>query len=270
MRKIHLTATAKLALESRHRKCCDKRECDRIKAVLLCSKGWSTAMIAEALLLHETSIVRHIDDYVDKQKLCPKSGGSQSYLNQEQTELLISHLTELTYVHTYQICCYVKEQWSVRYSVSGMNKWLHQHGFSYKQPKGVPHKFDSSKQAEFIEKYETLKGNVADDEPILFMDAVHPTKATKVTRGWIRTGIDKIINTTGSRTRLNILGAMRLEHLADTVTGQYQTINSESVIDFFERVKAQYQVSSCINLILDGDCYHRSQILKDKEKELNI
>ena len=270
MRKIHLTATAKLALESRHRKCCDKRECDRIKAVLLCSKGWSTAMIAEALLLHETSIVRHIDDYVDKQKLCPKSGGSQSYLNQEQTELLISHLTELTYVHTYQICCYVKEQWSVRYSVSGMNKWLHQHGFSYKQPKGVPHKFDSSKQAEFIEKYETLKGNVADDEPILFMDAVHPTQATKVTRGWIRTGIDKIINTTGSRTRLNILGAMRLEPLADTVTGQYQTINSESVIDFFERVKAQYQASSCIHLILDGAGYHRSQIVKDKAKELNI
>ena len=270
MRKIHLTTTAKLALESRHRKCCDKRECDRIKAVLLCSKGWSAAMIAEALLLYETSIVRHIDDYVDKQKLCPKSGGSQSYLNQEQTELLISHLTELTYVHTYQICCYVKEQWSVRYSVSGMNKWLHQHGFSYKQPKGVPHKFDSSKQAEFIEKYEALKCNVADDEPILFMDAVHPTQATKVTRGWIRTGIDKIINTTGSRTRLNIIGAMRLEHLADTVTGQYQTINSESVIDFFERVKAQYQASSRIHLILDGAGYHRSQIVKDKAKELNI
>ena len=49
MRKIHLTTATQLALESRHRKCSDKRESDRIKAVLLCSKGWSAAMIAEAL-----------------------------------------------------------------------------------------------------------------------------------------------------------------------------------------------------------------------------
>ncbi|NRA70290.1 MAG: winged helix-turn-helix domain-containing protein [Gammaproteobacteria bacterium] len=34
------------------------------------------------------------------------------------------------------MCCYIKEQWSIRYSVPGMNKWLHQNGFSYKQPKG--------------------------------------------------------------------------------------------------------------------------------------
>jgi len=270
MRKIYLTTETKLALESRHRKCSDKRECDRIKAVLLCAKGWSAAMISEALLLHETSIFRHVDDYLDKNKLIPKSGGSDCHLSQERIELLITHLSEVTYVYTYQICCYVKEQWSVCYSVSGMNKWLHQNGFSYKQPKGVPHKFDSDKQAEFIEKYEALKASVADDEPILFMDAVHPTQATKVTRGWIRKGVDKIINTTGSRTRLNIIGAIRLGHLTDTVTAQYKTINGESVIEFFERIRQQYPTSSRIHLVLDGAGYHRSQLVKDKAKLLNI
>jgi len=64
----------------------------------------------------------------------------------------------------------------VRFSISGLNKWLHQHGFIYKQPKGVPHKFDK-KQTEFIEQYNELKANVT-DEPILFMDAMHPTQAT--------------------------------------------------------------------------------------------
>jgi hypothetical protein len=57
--------------------------------------------------------------------------------------------------------------------VSGLNKWLHQNGFSYKQPKGVPHKFDEQKQAVFIEEYKTLRDSVSDVEPILFMDAVH-------------------------------------------------------------------------------------------------
>jgi hypothetical protein len=58
--------------------------------------------------------------------------------------------------------------------VSGLNKWLHQNDFSYKQPKGVPHKFDKHKQAVFIEEYERLRNSLSDVEPILFMDAVHP------------------------------------------------------------------------------------------------
>ncbi len=79
-----------------------------------------------------------------------------------------------------------------------MNKWLHQHHFSYKQPKGVPHKCDLEEQAIFVAQYKALKRELA--EALLFMDAVHPTQATKITSGWIRTGVDKIIETTGSRT----------------------------------------------------------------------
>ena len=68
--------------------------------------------------------------------------------------------------------------------------------FSYKQPKDVPHKFDEQKQAAFIEEYERLRDSVPDDEPILFMDAVYPTQATKVSSGWIRKGVDKPIDST--------------------------------------------------------------------------
>lgn len=48
------------------------------------------------------------------------------------------------------------------------------------------------KTNEFIDKHEVLKTSIAIDEPILFMDAVHPTQATKVTCGWIKTGVDKL------------------------------------------------------------------------------
>jgi len=41
--------------------------------------------------------------------------------------------------------------------VSGLNKWLHPNGLSYKQPKGVLHKFDEQNQAVFIEEYERLR-----------------------------------------------------------------------------------------------------------------
>ena len=71
----------------------------------------------------------------------------------------------------------------------------------------MPHKFDTEKQAAFIAEYEEVKASLTDNDVLLFMDAVHPTQATKVSCGWIPTGVDKMIKTTGSRTRLNIVGA---------------------------------------------------------------
>ena len=62
MKAITLTKEQKSALERRHKKCRDKRECDRIKAVLLFSEDWTPAQIAQALRKHEARIVRHLND----------------------------------------------------------------------------------------------------------------------------------------------------------------------------------------------------------------
>jgi transposase len=155
------------------------------------------ASIAGALLLHETSITRHINDFNTLGKLTSTSGGSSGYLDTEQTKCLITHLCEVTYLHTHQIVAYIKETFEVEYTVSGLNKWLHQHQhqFSYKQPKGVPHKFDVDKQTAFSEYYEQLKNTLSENESLLFMDAVHPTQATKIPSGWIKKGVDKLIET---------------------------------------------------------------------------
>ncbi|NRD75249.1 transposase [Shewanella sp. VB17] len=73
----------------------------------------------------------------------------------------------------------------------------------------------------------------------------------------------------GSRTRLNIIGAIRLGLLTEEITAQYQTINGESVIAFLEQVREQYQTRSSIHLILDGMGYHRRHDVK-KAVSLNI
>jgi len=227
-------------------------------------------MIAQALRKHETSIVRHLNDFIQNSKLVPESGGSEGYLNDTQSQSLILHLCEKTYLHQHQIKAYIKETYSVEYSISGLNKWLHQNGFSYKQPKGVPHKFDEEKQAEFIEHYEQLKNSLKSDEPLLFMDAVHPTQATKITAGWIKKGVDKPIETTGSRTRLNIVGAIRLGHLAEAVIDRYDTVNGDSIVNFFKKTRAYYSTSKTIHLVLDGAGYHRSLKVIEEAKKLDI
>jgi hypothetical protein len=50
-------------LKTQHKKERDGRIRDRIKAVLLCDKGWSIPQIAEALLLSDDAIREHIFEY---------------------------------------------------------------------------------------------------------------------------------------------------------------------------------------------------------------
>jgi hypothetical protein len=54
--QITLSYSEKQDLSARHKKNRDKRECDRIKAILLFAQGWSIDMISQALLKHPTSI----------------------------------------------------------------------------------------------------------------------------------------------------------------------------------------------------------------------
>ncbi len=128
-----------------------------------------------------------------------------------------------------------------------------------------------TKQQAFIDAYTKLKRDAADQgAPILFMDAVHPIQATKITAGWIKRGKDRAINTTGSRIRLNIMGAIQLGQLKNTVSSQYQTLNAESVMDFMGHIRQQYQSDNLLHLILDGAGYRRAAVVKEAAEKLNI
>lgn len=247
MPTISLTAKQKSALESRHQNTRDVRECDRIKAVLLSSEDWSVSSIAQALRKSEFTVSRYLNDYLQKDKPRPENGGSESRLSSEQTQQLIDHICEHTYAHTHQIVAYIAERWDIKYTVSGLNKWLHQQGFTYKKPKGIPHKADPEKQVKFVEHYESLKASLPKDQVVLFRDAVHPTQATKISSGWIKKGIDKTMNTTGSRSRLNIVGAIELNNISAGIFEQYETVNGKFIIEFFKRIREAYTSAKIIN-----------------------
>ena len=145
-------------------------------------------MISQALRLDRTTIHRHINDFIDG-KISLLSGGSSSSLSDEQTESLISHLEENTYHYVHEIIDYVEKEFSVAYSIPGMNKWLHRNNFSYKKPKGRPHKANKEQHEKFIEEYKTLKNDLTPEDSVYFADSVHPTQASKLSYGWIRKGI---------------------------------------------------------------------------------
>jgi transposase len=143
-----------------------------------------------------------------------------------------------------------------------MTKWLQAHDFRYKQPKGTPAKADLRQQEAFIEAYLQLLEDTPAHAPLLFIDAVHPTIATKISYGWIKKGVNNPIATTASRTRVNIIGAIELKTM--TVTSEFvETVNADSIKSFFEKLKKAYPKAEKLHIILDQAGYHRSQAVKE-------
>ncbi len=255
--KIPLTEAQIIHLEAQHKAEHDGRIRDRIKAVLLNDKGWTYKQIAEALLIHETTVWGYLNDYLREEKLKPNSGGSRSKLDEQQTEELIAHLEENTYPSTKEIIEYIKRTYGVSYTQQGMHDWLTHHRFSHKKPKGIPAKFNEAQQAAFIKKYEELKATLSPNELILFMDSVHPTQETKITYGWIRTGVEKLIATVASRKRINLTGAINLSTMS-VLTREYETINGNATINFLQAIEAANPTATKIHIIADGGSAHTS------------
>jgi len=257
---IFLTKQEFSDLEVLHRKEKDRRVADRIKAVLLSNEGWSFKQIGVALRLDESTVSKHVHEYREEKKLKIVIGGSDSKLSSAQAEELSAHIASQTYVKVSDICNYIKEKYGIVYTVSGMTSWLKDNGFSYIKPHGVPAKADPEEQKRFIVEYEELKKKAPADEPILFCDAVHPTMATKAAYGWIKKGTRKLIKTTGSRTRVNIIGAINLVTM-DLIKENFKTINSEAMCKFFDVLREKYPKNKHkkIHIFLDNSSYNTSE-----------
>ena len=268
MEKLLTTQERKNLVEC-HRKERDKRICDRIKAVLAYDEGYSYVEIAKILLLDDETIRRHIEDYLSKKKLATGNGGSGSKLTENESHELIEYLSEITYLYVKDICQYVKQRYRKSYSVSGMTKWLHASGFSYKKPHAVPAKADQTRQEKFINFYKRLKAKAGIKEPIYFADSVHPQHQTQLTYGWILRGVRKEVATTGYQKRLNFIGGICLTGHRFTYR-QVEKVEANTVCDFLWQLRRANPGKYQVHIILDNAGPNKNDKVKACAKELGI
>lgn len=266
---IELTPEKKQYLEDKHFRSKNVKERDRLKAVLLSSEGWSVTEIAQALRIHETTASKYLKDFSKHNKTKDARGGSDKKLTDEQAEIITLHLSNVLYLDTLLIIEFIETMFGVSYTRSGITKWLHDQGFTYKKPKGAPKKVNEQAQLDFIQDYEYLRSLGA---PIYFIDGVHPTMATKISGGWIKKGSNKEVKTTGSRSRINLMGALNLNNIGSTIVQKYKTINTESVGEFLQYIRQNSQIPNdqTIHIVLDQAGYHRSEKTKEIAESLNI
>jgi transposase len=268
-----LTDEERAQLKVQHKRERDGRIRDRIKAVLLCDKGWSIPAIAEALFLSDDAVREHIIEYRESKKLKPESGGSIEKLSIEQSAQLEEHLRSHTYLYVKDIIAYVQITWSVAYTVPGMRNWLQRHGFSYKKPAIVPGKANEQQQREWLAEYEKLKQNLPKDETIGFIDGVHPTHNVQPAYGWIKKGERKEIPANTGRSRLNLSGVVDVIDLKVLIQ-EDEMLNAEATISFLRKIEEAYPTKIRIHIFCDNARYYRNKsvtkYLKDSKIQLHF
>ncbi|MCP4263633.1 MAG: IS630 family transposase [Planctomycetes bacterium] len=271
--KDYTLSKGKIAeLEKFHRSLRDKHQADRVKAVIALSKGWSAAQVAEILLFDEKTSRHYFERYQQGglQALVDNNySGAEPKLDKHQMSKLESYLEEHILPDAKSVIAHINKQYGVRYSVSGVTDLLHRLGFSYKKPTHVPGKQDPARQRAFLKEYEHIKASKGQNDPICFADATHPQHNSIPSYGWIKKGQEKALKANCGRQRLNINGAINIETLEPT-TGFYDTINADSTIDLFSKIKAKHPNAKTIYIIVDNARYYRSRLLKQYVKRTNI
>jgi len=227
-----------------------------MKVVLLADQGESLAVIAKFLFIDEQTARRHLQDYFDEEKLGGSSGGSVGKLSPKQATELSASLIAGEVGSAQYVVQKVKGLFDVKFSLSGMTDWLKCNDFSFKKSEPSPAKADPVAQLAFINTYRTLKGGLPEGDVLLFLDAAHPTMATKLGYGWSPKGERKIVATTAGKTRINVIGSLEPATMK-LITTFPETVNSETLAEHFARLRRSYPRTrfDTLNIILDQGSY---------------
>lgn len=264
-----ISVDQKNMLEIQLRKAREASERNRLCVILGHDDGLSIEELAKALRISHATVCNYLKDFDSQQKTSPDPrGGSESKLTEKQSQELLKHLTETTYLKVKHIRVYVQEKYGVTYSRTGMTFWLKTHGFVFKRPKRVPGKLNPQLQQEFISEYEKLKSSLKPGEEIFFVDAAHPEHQSQAMYGWIRKGDQKTLQATGKQLRLHIAGALCLTGMK-CFTEEYKTVDADAMIDFFKKLE-KYSEASKIYVILDNARSNKNKKLEDFLKTSKI
>ena len=265
MRDYTLSKAKIAELETLHRSLRDKRQADRVKAVIALSNGWSATQVAEILLFDETTSRHYFERYQQggaAALLDDNCSGAEPKLDAHQIKELEGHLEDHLFTDAKSVIAHIASQYGVHYSVSGVTDLLHRLDFSYKKPTHVPGKQNPAQQQAFLEEYACIKAEKGKNDPLYFADATHPQHNSVPSYGWIKKGKEKALKANCGRQRLNINGAINIETL-EPVTGFYDTINAQAAIDLFAKIEAKHPDAETIYIIVDNARYYRSCLLKE-------
>ena len=273
MRDFALTIEEVRSLRTLHRSCRDRRLADRIKAIVLLGTGWTVSDTAEALMLDQDTVHKYVQLYRrggTDLLLSLHYQGSSPKLSDERMDALDRHLSQRTYLRVQDIVAYVDSTFGVVYTIQGMTDLLKRLDYVYKKPKRLPGKHpDVETQLAFIEGYEKLKARKGPDDPIYFMDGVHPQHNSVAAYGWIKRGTDKSLESNTGRARININGAIDIDH-QDVVVEFGESVNAQTTVTVLQALESKHPEAERIYVYCDNARYYRCWLVQEYVRHSRI
>ena len=271
MKDYRLTEKELFRLKQWHRNQRSKKLADRIKAVYLLGSDWAVADICKALLLDENTIYRYYDIYQSediKGLLKTKHKGREQQLTDKEQCELDKYLEDFPCRTTKQVIDYVRGEYDVEYSVSGMNALLKRMGYTYKKPRVVPGKADTKAQRRFVKKYRKIREEMSAEDSLFFMDGVHPQHNPIVQYGWFKKGCKMALRTNTQYKRLHINGVVDIERL-DIAIKLGSRLDEELTLDTLERLRV-LRPRGQLYLVLDNAGYYNTYRVRQYAGALGI
>ena len=238
----------------------------RANALVLLDKGWSCEKVAAALFLDDDTIRKWHGLFVEEglEGLTRfDAGGSACQLNGEQQDKLKAWVGAVLPRTTRQIGAWIEKEFGLVYAGrSGLIALLHRLELEYHKPTVIPRKLNEEKQKAFIASYDKLMNSLAEDEAVLFADAVHPTHAARPIGCWAPKQDNLAIEQTSGRQRINIHGAIDLES-GQTRMIEALTVDAASTIRLLESIEALYPLLALIHVFLDNARYHHARLVQE-------
>ena len=251
-------------LRAAHRRVGDVCDAYRLNAVILLGTGWRVRNVAEALLIDPDTVRSHFQRYRQGGiNALPHLNcvGSEAWRDAQQLQELDQHLRETLYPTAAEVAGYIQERRGAFYTCSGMTALLHRLDYVYKKATLEPGKHPAPEdQQAFVERYEQLKADKAQDDVIYFLDAVHPQHNPIMGYGWIKRGQEQTIPSNTGRKRLNINGAINIAALSAEMRFD-DTINATSTIALFQQLEAANPTAPRIIVIGDNARYYKAKLV---------
>jgi transposase len=238
----------------------------RANALVLLDDGMSCEQVGKVLLLDDDTIRGWYGAFLEggrKALMRFEAGGSACHLSEGQREKLVAWVRTTSPRSTRQIGAWIALEFGVHYdSRSGLVTLLHRLGLEYRKPEIIARHLDENKQRAFIKLYEDLMNSLCSDEAVVFVDAVHPTHATRAAGCWAAKDETLAIEQTTGRQRLNSHGAINLE-TGQTKMIEAETIDAASTIKLLEALEALYSTTALIHVFLDNARYQHAKVVQE-------
>ena len=254
MDKFKLSEEEKSELIRFHKGLRDKKSGDRIKAILMLDKGYSSQKIAELLLIEERTIRRWREGYPNRKNITSflfhDCRGYKGKLSKKNQIILTQYVSENLISDSKEIRAFIQTRFQINYSKSGVISLLHDLGFRYKQTSILPSKMNPDHQAEFKKNYDEFSKELKADETIVFMDGMHPTHNLETGKAWIKVGKKKEVLTNSGRQRCNLNGFYN-PFTQDVFAKNYDTINAQATMGLLRNARTYFRQlifeTICIN-----------------------